>query len=150
RSLRVLDGAVALFCAVGGVQPQTEQVWRQSEKYSVPKICFINKMDRVGADYLGVIDEIKADLGGNPVPMVYPVGKGESFEGVVDLLKMKRCIFGADSKGADIVYEEIPADLVDVCAEWRKNMVEKAAEQDEALMEKYFEDGDLSTADILA
>lgn len=149
RSLRVLDGAVALFCAVGGVQPQTEQVWRQSEKYAVPKICFINKMDRVGADYLGVIEEIRNDLGGNPVPLVYPVGKGESFEGVIDLIKMKRCVFGMASKGVEIVYEDIPADLVEVCTEWRKNLVEKAAEQDEALMVKYFEDGDLSIADIL-
>jgi len=150
RSLRVLDGAVALFCAVGGVQPQTEQVWRQSEKYEVPKLCFINKMDRIGADYLGVIEEIRNDLGGNPVPMVYPVGQGEHFEGVIDLLQMKRCVFDEASKGVKLTYEEIPDDLVEVCREWRKNLVEKAAEQDEALMEKYFAEGDLPLEDILA
>ncbi len=149
RSLRVLDGAVALFCAVGGVQPQTEQVWRQSEKYEVPKLCFINKMDRIGADYFGVIEEIRSTLGGNPVPMVYPVGQGEHFEGVIDLLKMKRCVFDEASKGVKIIYEDIPADLLETCQEWRKNIVEKAAEQDEALMEKFFADGTLSMEDIL-
>ncbi len=150
RSLRVLDGAVALFCAVGGVQPQSEQVWRQSEKYEVPKLCFINKMDRVGANYFEVIDEIRSELGGNPVPMVYPVGQGDEFEGVIDLLNMRRCIFDEASKGVKISYAEIPADILEECQKWRKNIVEKAAEQDDTLMEKYFAEGDLSMADILA
>ena len=137
RSLRVLDGAIALFCAVGGVQPQTEQVWRQSEKYEVPKLCMINKMDRVGADFFGVIEEIKNDLGGNPVPMVYPIGQGESFTGVVDLLKMKALTFDEASKGVKIIESDIPADILEDCERLHVEMMEKAAEQDDDLMEKY-------------
>ena len=137
RSLRVLDGAIALFCAVGGVQPQTEQVWRQSEKYEVPKLCMINKMDRVGADFFGVIEEIKRDLGGNPVPMVYPIGQGEEFQGVVDLMTMKKLTFDEATKGVKIIESEIPADILEDCQLLHTEMMEKAAEQDDALMEKY-------------
>ena len=137
RSLRVLDGAIALFCAVGGVQPQTEQVWRQSEKYEVPKLCMINKMDRVGADFFGVIEEIRSELGGNPVPMVYPIGQGEEFQGVVDLLEMKALTFDEATKGVKIIESEIPAALVEDCQRLHLDMMEKAAEQDDALMEKY-------------
>ncbi|MCL1919851.1 MAG: elongation factor G [Kiritimatiellaeota bacterium] len=137
RSLRVLDGAIALFCAVGGVQPQTEQVWRQSEKYEVPKLCMINKMDRVGADFFGVIEEIRNELGGNPVPMVYPIGQGEDFAGVVDLLAMRALTFDEASKGVKIIEGDIPADILEDCRRLHTEMMEKAAEQDDALMEKY-------------
>ena len=150
RSLRVLDGAVALFCAVGGVQPQTEQVWRQSEKYHVPKLCFINKMDRIGANFTGVLDSIRKVLGGNPVPMVYPIGKSDTFKGVVDLLTMKALYFDEESKGVKIIEDEIPADLVDICKEYRHNMMEKAAEQSEELMNTYFDKGELTNDEILA
>ena len=146
RSLRVLDGAIALFCAVGGVQPQTEQVWRQSEKYEVPKLCMINKMDRVGADFFGVINEIRSELGGNPVPMVYPIGQGENFRGLVDLLNMKALTFDEASRGVKIIESEIPADILEECKKWHVEMMEKAAEQDEALMEKYL-GGELLTVD---
>ena len=148
RSLRVLDGAIALFCAVGGVQPQTEQVWRQSEKYEVPKLCMINKMDRVGADFFSVIGEIKSELGGNPVPMVYPIGQGEAFEGVVDLLTMKALHFDEASKGVKIIEGEIPADILEDCQRLRTEMMEKAAEQDDALMEKYLGGTELTVEEI--
>ncbi|MDD4102355.1 MAG: elongation factor G [Kiritimatiellae bacterium] len=148
RSLRVLDGAVALFCAVGGVQPQTEQVWRQSEKYAVPKLCMINKMDRIGANFFSVIDEIRDTLGGNPVIMVYPIGAGENFRGVVDLLKMKALTFDEASKGIKVIESEIPEELREECERLRVEMMEKAAEQDEALMEKYFEHGSLTEDEI--
>ena len=150
RSLRVLDGAIALFCAVGGVQPQTEQVWRQSEKYEVPKLCMINKMDRVGADFFGVIEEIRSELGGNPVPMVCPIGQGESFQGVVDLLTMKALTFDEASKGVTIIEGDIPADLVEECQRLRVEMMEKAAEQDDALMEKYLGGEQLTVEEIKA
>ncbi len=149
RSLRVLDGAVALFCAVGGVQPQTEQVWRQSEKYEVPKLCFINKMDRVGADFMGVIEEIRSELGGNPVPMVYPIGQGEHFTGLVDIFKMKSIQFDEASKGVKLIYGDVPADLLETCQLWRHNMVERAAEQDEKLLEKFFAEGTLSDEEVM-
>jgi len=125
RSLRVLDGAVALFCAVGGVQPQTEQVWRQSEKYNVPKIAFVNKMDRVGADFFGVVDEIKMILGGNPVPMVVPIGKEDKFEGVIDLVKMKAIYFSDDDKGRTIIEKEIPAEKMEKAKTWRAHLVDR-------------------------
>ena len=144
RSLRVLDGAVAVFCAVGGVQPQSEQVWRQSENYKVPKICFVNKMDRIGADFLGTVDEIRNILKGNPVMMVYPIGASDTFEGVVDLIDMQAVRFDEASKGVKMIYSEIPSHLRVVCEEARQKMVESAAEQDEELMDKYFNDGDLS------
>ena len=146
RSLRVLDGAIALFCAVGGVQPQTEQVWRQSEKYEVPKLCMINKMDRVGADFFSVIEEIKNDLGGNPVPMVYPIGQGEDFQGVVDLMTMKALTFDEATKGVKIIEGEIPADILEECQLLHTEMMEKAAEQDDALTEKYL-GGEMLTLD---
>ena len=150
RSLRVLDGAIALFCAVGGVQPQTEQVWRQSEKYEVPKLCFINKMDRTGADFFGVLDEIKSELGGNPVAMVIPWGQAENFKGVIDLFTMKALTFDEESKGVKVLESEIPAEFREQCEQYRQIMIEKAAEQDEALMEKFFADNTLSDDDILA
>jgi elongation factor G len=148
RSLRVLDGAVALFCAVGGVQPQTEQVWRQSEKYAVPKLCMVNKMDRIGANFFSVIDDIRFTLGGNLVAMVYPIGAGETFCGVVDLLKMKAVTFDEATKGVKIIESEIPEDLREECERLHLEMMEKAAEQDEDLMEKYFEQGFLTTDEI--
>jgi len=148
RSLRVLDGAVALFCAVGGVQPQSEQVWRQSEKYEVPKLCMVNKMDRIGANFFTVVDEIRETLNGNPVPMVCPIGAGETFAGVVDLLTMRALTFDEESHGLKVIESEVPADLLEKCESMRAEMVEKAAEQDEALMEKYFEKGELSIKDI--
>ncbi len=148
RSLRVLDGAVALFCAVGGVQPQTEQVWRQSEKYAVPKLCMVNKMDRIGANFFSVIDDIRFTLGGNLVAMVYPIGAGETFRGVVDLLKMKAMTFDEATKGVKIIESEIPEDLREECERLHLEMMEKAAEQDEDLMEKYFEQGFLTTDEI--
>jgi len=150
RSLRVLDGAIALFCAVGGVQPQTEQVWRQSEKYEVPKLCFINKMDRVGADFDGVIEEIRSELLGNPVPMVLPIGQGEHFEGLVDLLTMKALHFDEASKGVKIIESEIPEAMRAECEKARHYMVEKAAEQDDAVIEKYLAGSELTEAEIIA
>lgn len=149
RSLRVLDGAVALFCAVGGVQPQTEQVWRQSEKYEVPKLCFINKMDRVGSDFFGVIEEIRSELLGNPVPMVLPIGQAEKFEGVVDLLLMKAIHFDEASRGVKLIESEIPAEMREECLKWRHHLIEKAAEQDDALLEKYLGGVELTHEEII-
>jgi len=148
RSLRVLDGAVALFCAVGGVQPQSEQVWRQSEKYEVPKLCMVNKMDRIGANFFNVVNEIRDTLGGNPVVMVYPMGAGETFSGVIDLLKMKALTFDEASRGFAVVENEIPEEYREECERLHIEMMEKAAEQDEALMNKYFETGSLTDEEI--
>ena len=148
RSLRVLDGAVALFCAVGGVQPQSEQVWRQSEKYNVPKIAFINKMDRIGADFYKVVDRIHSILGANAVPMVIPIGKEDSLRGVVDLITMKAIIFDEADNGTAFHEEDIPADLVEVANTWRTNLVEKSAEQNDELLEKFLEGGELSEEEI--
>ena len=150
RSLRVLDGAVALFCAVGGVQPQSEQVWRQSEKYNVPKIAMVNKMDRIGADFFAVLDGIKNVLGGNPVAMVCPIGAEDKFEGIVDLLTMKAIKFDMKTLGKTEIMEEIPADLVEKCKQLRHELVEKAAEQDDALLEKYFNGEELTIEEIKA
>jgi len=150
RALRVLDGAIALFCAVGGVQPQSETVWHQSERYEVPKIAFVNKMDRIGADYFGVVEGIQKMLGANAVPVVIPIGASDEFVGVIHLITMKALIFNEDSKGAEWEETEIPAHLLDSAKEWRANLVEKCAEQDEAMMEKYFEEGDLSEKEIWA
>ena len=150
RSLRVLDGAVALFCAVGGVQPQTEQVWRQSEKYEVPKLCMVNKMDRIGANFFNVVNEIRETLGGNPVVMVYPMGSAETFRGVIDLLTMKALTFDEESKGVKVIEGEIPEEYRDECERLRIEMVEQAAEQDDALMNKYFETGELTVEEIMA
>jgi len=150
RSLRVLDGVVAVFCAVGGVQPQSEQVWRQSEKYNVPKIAFINKMDRVGANFFEVVGEIQSILGANAVPMVLPIGNEQSFKGLVDLISMKATIYdNVDDKSIDSHEEEIPAELADLAKKWRSNLVEKCAEQRDDLLEKYIKQGDLSIDEIM-
>ena len=148
RSLRVLDGAVALYCAVGGVQPQSEQVWRQSEKYKVPKIAFVNKMDRVGANFYSVMEQMRAQLKANPVPMVIPIGAAESFEGVIDLIKMKALYFDMKSLGKTVIEKDIPEEYAEKAAEWRQKMVESAAEQDDALMEKFFAGEELSIDEI--
>jgi len=148
RALRVLDGAIALFCAVGGVQPQSETVWHQSERYEVPKIAFVNKMDRIGADFFGVVEGIANQLGANAVPVVIPIGASDEFVGVIDLVTMKALIFKEESMGSEWDEVEIPDDLIDTAKEWRNNLVEKCAEQDEEMLEKYFEKGDLSEDEI--
>ena len=140
RSLRVLDGAVATYCAVGGVEPQSETVWRQADKYNVPRIGYVNKMDRSGADFFEVVRQMKDVLGANPCPVVIPIGSEETFKGVVDLIRMKAILWHDETMGADYSVEDIPANLVDEAEEWRGNMLEKVAEFDDALMEKYFED----------
>ncbi|MDO4451100.1 MAG: elongation factor G [Moraxella sp.] len=150
RSMRVLDGACMVYCAVGGVQPQSETVWRQANKYKVPRLAFVNKMDRTGANFFRVVEQVKARLGGNPVPVVVPIGAEDTFEGVIDLLEMKAIIWDEPSQGMKFEYGEIPADLVDTANEWRNNMVEAAAESSEELMDKYLEEGDLSREDIVA
>lgn len=148
RSLRVLDGAVALYCAVGGVQPQSEQVWRQSEKYKVPKIAFVNKMDRVGANFYSVMDQMREQLHANPVPMVIPIGAAESFEGIIDLIRMKALYYDMKSLGKTVVEKDIPEELKAKAEEYRQKMVESAAEQDDALMEKFFAGEELTTEEI--
>ena len=150
RSMRVLDGACMVYCAVGGVQPQSETVWRQANKYKVPRLAFVNKMDRTGANFFRVVDQVKQRLGGNPVPVVVPIGAEDTFEGVVDLIEMKAIIWDVASQGMKFEYAEIPADLDDIVEEWRNNMVEAAAESSEELMDKYLEEGDLSREDIVA
>ncbi len=140
RSLRVLDGAVATYCAVGGVEPQSETVWRQADKYNVPRIAYVNKMDRSGADFFEVMRQMKEILGANPVPVMIPIGAEESFKGVVDLIKMKAIFWHDETMGAEYSVEEIPANLVDEAEEYRAKLVEAAAEYDDALMEKFFED----------
>ncbi|AUB83674.1 elongation factor G [Candidatus Thiodictyon syntrophicum] len=139
RSLRVLDGACALFCAVGGVEPQSETVWRQANKYGVPRLGFVNKMDRMGANFLRVVQQLKDRLGATPVPLQLPIGAEENFVGVVDLVKMKAIIWDEESKGMKFEYAEIPAEMLDECNEWREKMIEAAAEGSEELMEKYLE-----------
>ena len=150
RSLRVLDGAVALYCSVGGVQPQSEQVWRQSEKYKVPKIAFVNKMDRVGANFYSVMDQMRNQLGANPVPMVIPIGAAETFEGVIDLVNMKALYFDMKSLGKTVIEKDIPEEYVEKAKEYRQKMVESAAEQDDALMEKFFAGEELTVPEIKA
>ena len=150
RSMRVLDGAVMVYCAVGGVQPQSETVWRQANKHKVPRLAFVNKMDRTGANFFKVVDQMKLRLKANPVPIVVPIGAEDNFEGVVDLLKMKAIIWDDASQGMKFEYGEIPANLVETCNKWRENMVEAAAEANEDLMNKYLEEGDLSEEEILA
>jgi elongation factor G len=149
RSLRVLDGAIALFCAVGGVQPQSEQVWRQSEKYNVPKLAFINKMDRVGADFFGVVEDIQQILGANAVPVVVPIGKEEDFAGIIDLVAMKAVYYDEADRGRTFREADIPADKLEKARTWRANLVEKCAEQCDKLLEKFVETGDLTEAEIL-
>jgi len=147
RSLRVLDGAVALFCAVGGVQPQSEKVWRQSEKYEVPKLAFVNKMDRTGADFFGVLEDIQNELGCNAVPVMIPLGRAETFEGLIALTSMQAIYFD-DPESNGFRVAEIPPDKREKALKWRANLVEKCAEQDDALMEKFFAVGDLTEAEI--
>jgi len=148
RSLRVLDGACAVFCAVGGVEPQSETVWRQADKYGVPRLAFVNKMDRMGANFLRVVQQVKDRLGGNAVPVQLPIGAEDAFAGIVDLVRMKAIYWDDASKGMTYEEREIPADMVDLCHEWRETMVEAAAEADEETMERYLEDGELSATDI--
>jgi elongation factor G len=150
RSMRVLDGACMVYCAVGGVQPQSETVWRQANKYKVPRLAFVNKMDRTGANFFKVVEQMKLRLKANPVPIVIPIGAEEHFTGVVDLRKMKAIIWDEASQGMKFTYEEIPANLVEVAKEWREKMVEAAAEASEELMNKYLEEGDLSEEEITA
>ena len=149
RSLRVLDGAVATYCAVGGVQPQSETVWRQADKYNVPRLGYVNKMDRSGANYYDVLQQMKDVLGANPVSLVIPIGQEETFKGVVDLLKMKAIIWHDETQGAEFEIDEIPDDLKDEAQEWRDKLVETAAEFDEALMEKFFDDPNSITEEEL-
>ncbi|MGB5439412.1 MAG: elongation factor G [Gammaproteobacteria bacterium] len=148
RSLRVLDGACAVFCAVGGVEPQSETVWRQANKYHVPRMAFVNKMDRSGANFLRVVEQVKTRLGSNPVPLQLPIGAEENFKGLVDLVRMKAIYWNESDKGMTYEEKDIPAELVDACNEWREHMVEAAAEATDALMEKYLETGALSEAEI--
>ena len=149
RSMRVLDGACMVYCAVGGVQPQSETVWRQANKYKVPRLAFVNKMDRAGANFFKVYDQMRARLKANPIPLQVPIGAEEKFEGVVDLIKMKAIYWDDASQGMKFDYRDIPAELKAECDKWRENMVEAAAEANEELMNKYLEEGDLSEADIL-
>ena len=150
RSMRVLDGACMVYCAVGGVQPQSETVWRQANKYHVPRLAFVNKMDRTGANFYKVYDQMKLRLRANPVPVVIPIGAEDKFEGVVDLIKMKAIIWDEASQGMKFEYRDIPADLKEKAAEWREKMLEAAAEADEDLMNEYLENGDLPEEKIKA
>ena len=150
RSMRVLDGACMVYCAVGGVQPQSETVWRQANKYHVPRLAFVNKMDRTGANFYKVYDQMKLRLRANPVPVVIPIGAEDKFEGVVDLIKMKAIIWDEASQGMKFDYREIPAELKEKAAEWREKMLEAAAEADEDLMNEYLENGDLPEEKIKA
>ncbi|MDG1463238.1 MAG: GTP-binding protein, partial [Gammaproteobacteria bacterium] len=148
RSLRVLDSAVAVFCAVGGVEPQSETVWRQADKYDVPRIVFINKMDRTGADFLRVVEQIKSRLGALAVPVQLPIGSEEGFKGVIDLIRMQAVYWSEDNMGTSVEFADIPAELLDDAEIWRATMVEAAAEASDELMEKYFESGELSVDEI--
>ncbi len=150
RSMRVLDGACMVYCAVGGVQPQSETVWRQANKYKVPRLAFVNKMDRTGANFFKVYDQMRSRLKANPVPIQMPIGAEDVFTGVIDLVKMKAVIWDDASQGMKFEYEDIPAHLAADAAKWRENMVEAAAEASEDLMNKYLEEGDLSEAEIKA
>ena len=150
RSMRVLDGAVMVYCAVGGVQPQSETVWRQANKYKVPRLAFINKMDRQGANFFRAVEQMKTRLRANPVPVVVPIGAEEGFQGVVDLLKMQAIIWDEATQGLTFEYGEIPADLVELAEEWRGNMIEAAAEATEELMDKYLGGEELTEEEIVA
>ena len=149
RSLRVLDGAVAAYCAVGGVEPQSETVWRQADKYNVPRMGYVNKMDRSGADFFEVVRQMKEILGANPAVVAVPIGAEENFKGLVDLIRMKAILWHDETMGAEYDVEEIPADMMAECEEWRAKLLEQAAEQDEALMEKFFEDPESITEEEL-
>jgi len=150
RSLRVLDGAVTVFCAVGGVEPQTETVWRQGNKYNVPRVVFINKMDRPGADFYRVIEQIKERLGAKPIPINIPILRDDQFLGVVDLVKMKSIYWNEDEKGSNFSYDHIPSEIEELALEWRERLLESAAEADEKLLEKYLTDGTLNPEDIIS
>ena len=150
RSLRVLDSAVAVFCAVGGVEPQSETVWRQANKYSVPRMAFVNKMDRAGADFLRVVSQIKERLGANPIPIQMAIGAEENFKGVVDLIRMKAINWSDEDLGVTYKEEDIPGDIMDICQDLREKLIEAAAEANEDLLEKYLENGDLSQEEIIA
>jgi len=150
RSLRVLDGAVVVLCATSGVQPQTETVWRQANRYQVPRMVFVNKMDRAGADFLRVVQQMKERLGANAVPLQIAIGAEETFTGVVDLVKMKAIVWNTEDQGTTFFYDDIPADLQGLCEEWREHLLEAAAEANEEVMEKYLEEGDLSEQDIVS
>ena len=150
RSLRVLDGAVTVFCAVGGVEPQTETVWRQGNKYNVPRVVFINKMDRPGADFYRVIEQIKERLGAKPIPINIPILRDDQFLGVVDLIKMKSIYWNEDEKGSNFSYDHIPSEIEELALEWRERLLESAAEADEKLLEKYLIDGTLNPEDIIS
>jgi len=148
RSLRVLDSAIAVYCAVSGVQPQSETVWRQMNKYGVPRIAFVNKMDRAGADFLRCVEQIKTRLRGNPVPIQLPIGAEDGFIGVVDLIKMKSIFWDEETQGMKFEYRDIPADMLKECQDWRAKMIEAAAEGDEELLNKYLESGELADEEI--
>jgi len=148
RSMRVLDGACMVYCAVGGVQPQSETVWRQANKYKVPRLAFVNKMDRTGANFYKVYDQMKVRLKANPVPIVIPIGAEENFQGVIDLIKMKAIFWDEASQGMKFDYREIPAELQAEAVKWRENMLEAAAESSEEMMNKYLEVGDLTEDEI--
>jgi len=148
RSLRVLDGAVALFCAVGGVEPQSETVWRQADKYGVPRIAFVNKMDRTGADFYHVLDMIRKRLGANPVPIVLPIGAGDLFTGIIDLLSMQAILYNDSSLGAHFEFSEIPKDMVEKAEEYRHLLIEEVASYDDSLLEKYLEGVELNPEEI--
>jgi elongation factor G len=148
RSMRVLDGACMVYCAVGGVQPQSETVWRQANKYRVPRLAFVNKMDRTGANFFKVYEQMRSRLKANPIPIQVPIGAEENFKGVVDLVKMKAILWDEASQGMKFEYVDIPAELVDTCNEWREKLVEAAAEANEELMNKYLESGELTEAEI--
>ena len=150
RSLRVLDGAIAVFCAVGGVEPQSETVWRQSDKYNVPRIAFVNKMDRVGADFFHVIEMMKSRLKANPLPLTLPIGDGELFNGIIDLLSMKAILYNESSLGVRFEYRDIPSDLLEEANKWRHHLIEETATYDEHLMEKYLEEEEISVDEIKA
>ncbi len=148
RSLRVLDGTCAVFCAVGGVEPQSETVWRQANKYGVPRLAFVNKMDRAGANFLRVVEQIKKRLAANPVPLQLPIGAEDNFAGVVDLVKMRAIYWDDSSQGVKFLEAEIPADMQDECLKWREHLLESVAEMNDELMEKYLDEGDLSVSEI--
>ncbi|RKY50410.1 MAG: elongation factor G, partial [Candidatus Neomarinimicrobiota bacterium] len=148
RSLRVLDGAIAIFCGVGGVEPQSETVWRQADKYKVPRIAFINKMDRTGADFYYVIDMIRKRLGANPLPVFLPIGSGEMFTGIVDLIHMRSILYNESTLGAEFEYGEIPKDMFDRVEEYRHHLIEEVAAYNDELLEKYLEGETLSTEEI--
>ena len=150
RSLRVLDSAIAVFCAVGGVEPQSETVWRQANKYSVPRLAFVNKMDRAGADFMRVIEQIEKKLGSHPIPIQLPIGSEDSFSGVVDLIRMKAIIWNDEDLGSTYSEEEIPENMINTCKEWREKILESAAEASEKLIELYLEKGDLDSDQIIS